>query len=420
MLALADCTNFYVSCERVFAPSLRTRPVVVLSNNDGTIISRCPVCREHFTMGQPYYQARPQLEQLRAAVLSSNYALYGDMSRRVMQTLAQFSPELEIYSIDEAFVDLGTPADPRAIALQMRQMVLQHTGIPIGVGIAPTKTLAKVASKQAKRNPDSEGVWVLADASAWQPVLARYPVGDVWGIGRQHRQRLEQIGVHTALDLAQLPDAWVRKHMAVVGLRTVWELRGIPCLGLELESDPKKGITVSRAFGHRLTELRDLEEALATYVTRAGEKLRKERLLARTMFVWLNTNPYAQDADRDPFYAPARTFQLSRHTNYTPELIEYAMWALRQMYRPGFKYKKCGVILTDLVIEGSVPQSLFDTRDTGRESRVMQAVDTINRRMGWGAVRYAVAGMQQAWRMASEMRSPAYTTQWAELPLVGA
>lgn len=198
--------------------------------------------------------------------------------------------------------------------------------------------------------------------------------------------------------------------MAVVGLRTVWELRGIPCLGLELEADPKKGITVSRAFGHRLTELRDLEEALATYVTRAGEKLRKERLLARTMFVWVNTNPYAQDADRDPFYAPSRRFQLDRHTNYTPELIAHAMWALRQMYRPGYRYKNCGVPLTDLVIEGSVPQSLFDTRDT----------DAINRRMGRGAVRYAVAGMQQAWRMASEMRSPAYTTQWAELQLVGA
>ena len=281
MFALVDCNNFYASCERVFNPALRTRPVVVLSNNDGCIIARSAEAKAlGLKMGDVYYKVREMLERNNVAVYSSNYTLYGDLSQRVMQTLEQFSPEVEIYSIDEAFLNLDGFADLPELAARIRTTVRQWTGIPVSVGIAPTKTLAKLANNTAKKKAGYNGVCILENAAVWEPVLAAFEVGDVWGIGRQYARLLHGIGVDTALKFAQLPDTWLRKHMSVVGLRTAQELRGQPCIPLELEADLKKGITVSRSFGKRITEYADLAEALCSYVSRAGEKLRRQRLQA--------------------------------------------------------------------------------------------------------------------------------------------
>jgi DNA polymerase V len=353
MLALVDCNNFYASCERVFDPSLRTRPVVVLSNNDGCIVARSAEAKAlGLKMGEPYFKVKELFDRHKVAVFSSNYALYGDMSQRVMKTLQQFAPEVEIYSIDEAFLNLGGFRDLPGLARSIRETVRQWTGLPVSVGIAPTKTLAKVANNTAKKKAGYNGVCVLDTPKAWEPVLDEFEVGDVWGIGTQYKKLLNRHGVNTALEFSRLPETWLRTHMSVVGARTAMELSGHACLELELNVDPKKGITVSRSFGKRITEYQELAEALAAYVSRAGEKLRREKLLAKHMLVFMHTSPFAKDAAKDPYYAPSVSFSMPLHTHYTPELVHYALWALKEMYRPGYRYMKCGVMLTDLVIEG--------------------------------------------------------------------
>ena len=416
MFALVDCNNFYASCERVFNPALRTRPVVVLSNNDGCIIARSAEAKAlGLKMGDVYYKVREMLERNNVAVYSSNYALYGDLSQRVMQTLEQFSPEVEIYSIDEAFLNLDGFADLPELAARIRTTVRQWTGIPVSVGIAPTKTLAKLANNTAKKKPGYNGVCILENAAVWEPILAAFEVGDVWGIGRQYAKLLHGIGVDTALKFAQLPDTWLRKHMSVVGLRTAQELRGQPCIPLELEADLKKGITVSRSFGKRITEYADLAEALCSYVSRAGEKLRRQGLQAKHMLVFMHTSPFAKDAVKDPYYAPQTSFAMPTHTNYTPELIHYAEWALKKMYKPGYRYMKCGVMLTDLVQEGNHPGDLFDTRDDKRQSKLMTTMDQINAAMGTRTLFYAGTGVNRPWVGASSSKSPAYSTDWNSL-----
>lgn len=421
MLALVDCNNFYASCERVFDPSLRNRPVVVLSNNDGCIVARSAEAKAlGLQMGEPYFKVKDLLERHRVAVFSSNYALYGDMSQRVMKTLQQYSPEVEIYSIDEAFLNLEGFRDLPQLAAHIRETVRQWTGIPVSIGIAPTKTLAKVANETAKKKAGYSGVCTLDTPSAWEPLLNEFDVGDVWGIGPQYKKLLNRHGVNTALQLSQLPETWLRKHMSVVGARTARELSGQPCLDLELQADPKKGITVSRSFGKRITEYPELAEALASYVERAGEKLRREKLLTRHMLVFMHTSPFAKDAAKDPYYAPNMSFAMPLHTNYTPELVHYALWALRKMYRPGYRYQKCGVILTDLIIEGTETLDLFDRRDTARQSKLMAALDQINQSMGRRTLFYASTGIHQKWTGASACKSPPYTTDWESLILVKA
>jgi DNA polymerase V len=421
VFALVDCNNFYASCERVFNPALRTRPVVVLSNNDGCIIARSAEAKAlGLKMGDVYYKVREMLERNKVAVYSSNYALYGDLSQRVMQTLEQFSPEVEIYSIDEAFLNLDGFADLPELAARIRTTVRQWTGIPVSVGIAPTKTLAKLANNTAKKKPGYNGVCILKDPAAWEPVLAAFEVGDVWGIGRQYAKLLHGISVDTALKFAQLPDTWLRKHMSVVGLRTAQELRGQPCIPLEPAADLKKGITVSRSFGKRITEYPPLEEALSSYVARAGEKLRREGLQAKHMLVFMHTSPFAKDAAKDPFYSPQMSFALPVHTNYTPELVHNALWALKKMYRPGYRYMKCGVMLTELVQEGHHTVDMFDTRDVKRQSKLMAAMDEINSQMGRRTLFYAGTGVTRPWSGVSSSKSPAYSTDWNSLITVQA
>ena len=416
MFALVDCNNFYASCERVFNPALRNRPVVVLSNNDGCIIARSAEAKAlGLKMGDVYYKVREMLERNNVAVYSSNYTLYGDLSQRVMQTLQQFSPDVEIYSIDEAFLNLDGFADLPDLAARIRATVRQWTGIPVSVGIAPTKTLAKLANNTAKKKAGYNGVCVLADAAAWEPVLAEFEVGDIWGIGRQYAKLLLGIGVDTALKFSRLPDTWLRKNMSVVGLRTAQELRGEPCIPLELHADLKKGITVSRSFGKRITGYEELAEALSSYVFRAGEKLRRDGLQAKHMLVFMHTSPFAKDAAKDPYYAPQMSFALPVHTNYTPELVHYATWALKKMYKPGYRYMKCGVMLTELVQEGNHTVDMFDTRDVKRQSKLMAAMDHINGAMGKRTLFYAGSGVARPWVGPSSSKSPAYSTDWNSL-----
>jgi DNA polymerase V len=301
------------------------------------------------------------------------------------------------------------------LAGRIRETVRQWTGIPVSVGIAPTKTLAKVANETAKKKAGYNGVCILDTAQRWEPLLAEFDVGDVWGIGSQYKKLLNKNGVQTALEFSRLPETWLRKHMSVVGARTARELCGEPCLELELHVDAKKGITDSRSFGQRITELPALSEALASYVARAAEKLRREKLLAKHMLVFMHTSPFAKDAAKDPYYAPSLSFALPLHTNYTPELVHYALWALGKMYRPGYRYMKCGVMLTDLILESTETGDLFARRDTVRQSKLMAALDHVNHTFGKRTLFYASSGVRQGWTGASSRKSPAYTTDWESL-----
>ena len=409
MFALVDCNNFYASCERVFNPTLRDRPIVVLSNNDGCVIARSNEAKAlGFKMGDPYFKMRGVIERHGVAVFSSNYTLYGDMSRRVIETLEQFAPEIETYSIDEAFLNLaGFPPEelPRR-AEAIRRTVRQWTGIPVSVGIGPTKTLAKAANRLAKASKDAGGVWIIDGEEKRVASLERLSIADVWGIGRQWTKRLSDRGIDTAADFARQPDRWIRQVMHVTGLRTATELRGVPCIPLELQPPPRKGIVVSRMFGKRLTEFEPVKQALIAYVARAGEKLRRDRLTTRHMEVFLQNSPYDT---HERFYGKATRFQLPHATSDTAELIRYAVNALRQLYRPGIHYAKCGIMLAELA-PGEAQADLFDGRDTGRKARLMLAVDTLNQKMGRDTLTYAGSGIDREWKAIASLKSRHYST----------
>ena len=415
MFALVDCNNFYASCERVFNPKIAHRPVIVLSNNDGCVIARSNEAKAlGFKMGDPFFKVRSLADRHGVAVFSSNFTLYGDMSRRVMQTLEEFAPEVEIYSIDEAFLNLaGIPSD-RLVALadDIRRTVKQWTGIPVSVGIGPTKTLAKAANHIAKKDPSAAGVWSITTPEATQEALGRLAIGDVWGIGRCWARFLEEQGIATALAFSQQPDGWIRRHLNVTGLRTATELRGIPCLPLELAPPPRKGLVVSRSFGRKLTEFGQVKEALVAYVARAAEKLRADSLLARHMQVFLHNSPFAA---REAYVGNAAGVALPYPTSDTAELIGHATVALRRIYRPGPHYVKCGVMLTEFVPEGTGQADLFDGRDTARRRDLMAALDTLNRRMGRDTVFYAGSGLHRDWKPSAEMKTQHFTTDWQQV-----
>jgi DNA polymerase V len=418
IFALADCNNFYVICERVFQPALEGRPVVVLSNNDGCIIARSDEAKSlGFAMGDPYHLNRERLARHGVGVFSSNYALYGDMSRRVMDTLATFTPEIEHYSIDEAFLNLAgfERRDLSEYARQIRATVRHHTGIPVSIGIGPTKTLAKVANHLAKARPESGGVCDLAEMDVDQ-VLAEIEVGEVWGAGRRWTKWLEGQGIATALDLKRADPKAIRRKMTVVGERLVYELNGRSCLPLELVTPVRQGLTVSRSFGQTLTALRPIQEALVQFVGRAAEKLRRQGLMAGQVLVFVTTNRFS--ASR-PFYANSATVKLPYPTDFTPDLVEAAAQLLERLHRPGFHYQKCGVMLLDLSPATQVLADLFDPRDQARQDRLMRTLDTLNTDYGARAVRVGnVGGKRPAWAMRQAFRSPRYTTNWKELPVV--
>jgi DNA polymerase V len=419
IFALVDCNNFYASCERVFNPKLNGQPIVVLSNNDGCVVARSNEAKAlGIGMGVPEFQIRPLLRAHRVQVFSSNYTLYGDMSQRVMETLEQFSPDVEVYSIDEAFLSL-VGFEPRGLLEHgrlIRRTVPQWTGIPVSVGIAETKTLAKIANRIAKRTPDTGGVFDLLTCSDREALLGRVAVEDVWGIGPNHARLLKQHGITTARQLAGTDDQWIRKRMGIVGLRLVMELRGVSCLDLEQCPSPKQSLTCSRAFGKLINTLAEMQEAVSVYTSRVAEKLRCERLAATVLTVCLTTNEFKEG----PQYSNALTLRLPVVTDSTSELIGCALQGIRAIYRDGYLYKKAGVMLTGLVPVSQTQADLFDSRDRMKSKRLMSALDSINDRWGASTLHYASSGITKAWKTQFHRRSPAYTTDWDALPVVTA
>src|SRR5215510_6427212 len=414
LFALIDCNNFYVSCERLFQPMLHGKPVVVLSNNDGCVIARSDEAKAlGIPMRLPAFKLTDLVKAHGIEVYSSNYTLYGDLSARVMTTLTQWTPEVEVYSIDEAFLKFATlPPDAlTAYGQTIRATILQWTGIPVSIGIAPTKTLAKLANRLAKRSTEAKGVVFLTSPSEIEATLAKTPIQDIWGIGPGYTRRLHAQEIRTALQLRNMADRWVRQELGIVGLRLVWELRGISCLPLERCPPPKQSLMVSRSFGRPITTLVDMREAVATYMTRAAEKLRRHHGAAGVVTVFLMTSRFREE----PQDANSVIMPLPVSTQDTAELIRYALRGVEQIYRAGYRYQKAGVILTALVPAHQIQAHLFDYHDRERSRRLMAAIDTINTEWGSGTIHYAAMGLRPAWIMRCTRRSSRYTTRWKEL-----
>lgn len=420
MYALVDGNCFYVSCERVFQPALEGRPVVVLSNNDGCVVSRSDEAKAlGIGMASPAHLMTDLLRRHKVAVFSSNYNLYGDMSRRMMSVLASLVPGIEVYSIDEAFLDFGDMpcADWREYGLRIRVEVLRHTGIPTGVGIAPTKTLAKVANHLAKKQTEHGGVCVLDTPAAIEAALRVLPAGDVWGIGGQYAQLLARNGAATAWDFTRLPPDWVRRHLSVVGARLQLELQGISCLATEAVQQPKKNICTSRSFGKMLTAFGGVSEAVAHHAHRCACKLRKQGSAANILTVFLHTNTFRPDL---PQYNPVHTQTLPVAVNSSLLLVRHAQEALKTIWRDGYAYKKAGVMVSGIVPESEV-QLGFDTSmpDMDKQRRLMQAMDAVRARYGHDAIAVGAQGTSDVWRLRQERLTQRFTTCWEEVLGVG-
>ncbi len=422
MFALVDCNNFYASCERVFQPALEGRPIVVLSNNDGCVVARSAEAKAlGIPMGKPWFKVAPAVRGAGVVVFSSNYALYGEFSRRVMQTLTQFSPRLEVYSIDECFLDVGAHrGDLTALGQAIARTVRRWTGIPVSVGIAPTKTLAKVANRLAKKGQAGQGpVCHWGEVAAPREALAALAVEDIWGIAARWGGRLRQAGVATALALAEADPSWLRRLGGVVLERIGRELAGCSCLPLELVPPAKKQIMVSRSFGERLSSLTDLQGAVAAFAARAGVKLRRERLRAQAVTVFVQTSPFA---DAEPWYANGVTLVLERPTQDSGRLVQCAQEGLTRIFRPGLRYQKAGVLLMDLTPAGAEQGLLFasQTPDSPATMRLMTCVDTLNREPARRVVCHARELVSTRWQMRQQRKSVNRPTDWAHLPVVHA
>lgn len=418
MFALVDCNNFYASCERVFQPRLEGVPVAVLSNNDGCVIARSNEAKAlGVEMGDAWHLSREKFARLGVKVFSSNYTLYGDMSRRVRCVLETFAQELEAYSIDECFLRFDPGADWMALGRATRTAVRKWTGIPVSVGFGPTKVLAKLANRTAKKRPEHGGVFVAPEGAEREAWLRGFGVKDVWGIGSRTEAKLVARGVVTAYDLSVMDDGVARSLMSVVGARIVAELRGVSCLAIEEVAPAKQGMCSAKSFGVPLIELDELREPLAAYVSRLAEKLRAERSVCGHLRVFLETNRFAAG---DPQFFPSLGTDLLTPTNFTPQLCEVAGGLLERIYRQGYRFKKVGVMALELGPEGAA-QLGFDAPDTvevERRRRLMAALDGVNRQFGRGSVRVGTAGAASpGWGLRSEMRSPAYTTRWDALPV---
>ena len=426
MFGLVDCNNFYASCERVFRPELEGRPVVVLSNNDGCVVARSQEAKAlGLKMGVPYFQVREQFEQRGGVACSSNYELYGDMSRRVMWYLHQVAPAVEVYSVDEAFLDLHGMQrhyDLAGWAGDVRGAVRQRTGIPVCVGVAPTKTLAKLANRLAKVDSLAKvgsGVLVLDDGEQRREALARVAVEDVWGVGYRSADKLHTAGIRTAAQLAGVGDAWARKNLGgVVGARMLHELRGFPCSSVTVEDEARKSLCCSRSFGQVLTRVEDVAGALATHAARAGEKLRAQGMAARMLTVFIETSRYG---NVPPPYSVSTQLTLPTATDDTLTLTSWARRGLERIWRPGLRYVKAGIMLDGLERAGADQQaSLFaDVARTPARTKLMGTLDALNGKFGAGAVRVGTAvgaaGRPEPWGMRRGAKSPAFTTKWGEL-----
>lgn len=418
MYGLCDCNNFFVSCERVFRPDLEGRPVVVLSNNDGCIVARSNEAKAiGLGMGQPLFQARRLIEQHRVEVFSSNYTLYGDLSQRVMQTLRSEVSDLEIYSIDEAFFPLdGYPEPLEELGRRIRQKIRRHVGIPVSIGIAPTKTLAKIAARLAKQYPRLEGVCYMHREADINKVLAKFPLRDVWGIGRRYGRLFDTMQVKTAAQFLELPIGWIEKRMGVVGLRIRNELLGIPSVPFDDVQSSKQQITFSRSFPTEVYRLEELSPIVAEFATRCGEKLRHQRSYCRELSCFILTNRHREDQPQNNTILSCR---FEEPTSSTLDLVKAAETLLRQCYRAGFGYKKAGITLSHLSSAEEQQTSLFANPDQARHNRLMEAIDHLTQSYGHGTIRTAAEG-HTPFRMNREYLSPNYTTDWNDLLVVKA
>lgn len=415
MFAIVDCNNFYASCERVFNPKLEGKPVVVLSNNDGCVIARSNEAKVlGIKMGDPAFMIEEFIAKNNIHVFSSNYALYGDLSERVMNTLATLVEEMEIYSIDEAFLNLHgfDYLNIDAYVRNIRKTVKQWTGIPVSIGVAKTKTLAKLGNRFVKKEPRTNGVAILDSAKKIDYVLNHTPVEDVWGVGRQFTKLLNKHNIKTAMQLTQAPDAWIRKEMSVVGLRTVHELRGIPCIDLELHRPDKKNICNSRSFGSLTQDIEVLKEATANFAARCAESLRRQKSCAKLLTVFVTTNRFRT---QDNQYVNSKVVELPTASNSTPELIHYAHEGLKTIFRPGFNYKKAGIIVSGIVPSNQLQQSFFDTIDRTKHAKLMNVMDQLNSKIGRDHLRFAAQGFERRFRLRQEKLTPNYTGKWDEI-----
>ena len=414
MIALADCNNFYASCERVFRPKLNGKPVVVLSNNDGCVIARSNEAKAlGIKMGEPAFKSRDVFKRNGIHVFSTNFALYGDFSNRVMSILSDSVPSIEIYSIDEAFMNFRGIPKKEEFGIELREKVLQWTGIPISIGIAPTKTLSKVANSIAKKQRKN-GVCVLMDKNETLEYLKLFPVENLWGVGRRFSQMLENNSIQNAYELTQKSDHWLQKHMSIVGLKMVKELRGEPCFDMVNGWSRKKSILTSRTFGHEIDNFKGLAQALSTYANMCAAKLRKEGSCAKTIHIMISTNPFKQNYRMN--YKGSKTIILDTPTNDGLEIVSRCIDALRSIYRRDCIYKRAGVIVSDIVPQSQVQLTFFHKHaNIEKRQNLMTAVDKLNDRYGRMKVRFAINGFEKKWPLRQEKLSPCYTTRISDL-----
>jgi len=416
-LALVDCNSFYVSCERLFNPKIRRKPVVVLSNNDGCIISRSNEAKAlGIKMGEPYFKAKEIIVKNKVEVFSSNYSLYGDLSRRVMRTLKRFNSEIEVYSIDEAFIDLSNFPDNEVerVGKEIRETVLQWTGIPTSIGIAKTKTLSKVANHIAKKK--QSGVTCLIGIENLDPILEKVEINDVWGVGRQLTKFYQKNGIYNAKQLKNKSNTWIKKSSNVLGSRTAMELRGIPCINLETTSTKRKSCVVSRSFGKRIETFQELKEAVANYCLNASEKIRSESLVAKAITVFVRTSPFQRNFG---YYSNAKTIDFPIATNNSIETVKTAVSILEKIFKNGYQYQKAGVMLTGLRDDDG-RKNLFSSEKDEKINNLMRSIDNTNYRYGRSTLSLASAGVQKRWNMRREYSSKIDTADFFSLPRIKA
>ncbi|MBD1153406.1 Y-family DNA polymerase [Pelagibacterales bacterium SAG-MED24] len=416
-LALIDCNSFYVSCERLFNPKIRKKPVVVLSNNDGCIISRSNEAKSlGIKMGEPYFKAKHIIVKNKVEVFSSNYSLYGDLSRRVMRTLKRFNSEIEIYSIDEAFIDLSNfpDQDVEKIGKEIRETVLQWTGIPTSIGIAKTKTLSKIANHIAKKKVS--GVTSLIGIENIDPILEKISINDVWGVGRQLTKFYQKNGIYNAKQLKNKSNTWIKKSSNVLGSRTAMELRGIPCINLETTQTKRKSCVVSRSFGKKIEKFQELKEAIANYCLNASEKIRSESLVAKAITVFVRTSPFQRNYG---YYSNAKTIDFPIATNNSIEIVKTAVSILEAVFKNGYQYQKAGVMLTGLHNDDG-RKNLFSSEKDEKINSLMRSIDNTNYRYGRSTLSLASAGVQKRWNMKREYSSKIDTADFYSLPKIKA
>jgi DNA polymerase V len=416
-IALIDCNSFYVSCERLFNPKIRKKPVVVLSNNDGCIISRSTEAKAlGIKMGEPYFKAKDIIIKNKVEVFSSNYSLYGDLSRRVMRTLKRFNSAIEVYSIDEAFLDLSNFSDDEVekVGREIRETVLKWTGIPTSIGIAKTKTLSKVANHIAKKK--KSGVTSLIGIENIDPILEKVEINDVWGVGRQLTKFYHKNGIYNAKQLKNKSNTWIKKNSNVLGSRTAMELRGVPCIDLETTQTKRKSCVVSRSFGQRIEKYQELKEAVANYCLNASEKIRSESLIAKSITVFVRTSPFQS---RFGYYSNSKTIDFAISTNNSIEIVKTALVALDSIFKNGYRYQKAGVMLTGLSNEDG-SKNLFSSEKDEKIKGLMKSIDNTNYRYGRSTLSLASAGVQKRWNMRREHSSKIDTADFYLLPTIRA